>query len=166
MIRAEPLQRENYAPYGAVVAADPRLSWKSANAGTAERYNRLDDLKNLRQGAATPNLCVFRSQAFTGERFTVKLLERHAFSTQLFVPMSANARYLVVVAGGGDFPDLRTLKAFIAVSGQGITYHPGIWHHPLIALDRTTDFACVVYEDETGGDCDTREILPAIEIAY
>ena len=29
----------------------------------------------------------------------------------------------------------------------------GVWHHPLIALESTTDFACVVYEDDTKDDC-------------
>ncbi len=165
-IAAEPLKRETYRPFGAVVAADPAHPWKSANNGTAERYNHLGELRNDRPARATPNLCVFRSAAFTDPTFSVKLLERHPHSTQLFVPMTDSARYLVVVAGGGDSPDLTTLRAFIAKSGQGITYHPGTWHHPLIALDHTTDFACVVYEDDSAGDCDIRDVSPPITVAF
>jgi ureidoglycolate lyase len=159
-----PLNRDEYRPYGTVVAADSALPWKSANNGTAERYNHLGDLKNLRPGTAAPNLCVFRSQAFKEKEFEIKLLERHSHSTQLFVPMTDSARYLVIVALGRDAPDLSTLRAFIARSGQGITYEPGVWHHPLIALDQATDFACVVYEDDTPGDCDIRSVTPSIRV--
>ena len=165
MIRAEPLKRDAYHSYGTVVEADPALPSKSANFGTAERYNHLGPIQNLRSGAE-PNLCVFRSQPFQGNPFVIKLLERHIHSTQLFVPMSRDSRYLVIVANGGDSPDLSTLKAFLAVAGQGITYHPGVWHHPLIALDRPTDFACVVFEDDSSDDCDTRAVMPAIEVEF
>jgi len=165
MIRAEPLNRDAYLPYGTLVAADPTIPSKSANFGTAERYNHLGPLKNLRSGAE-PNLCVFRSQPFSGNPFVIQLLERHPHSTQLFVPMSRDARYLVIVGNGEETPDLSTIKAFIAVSGQGITYHPGVWHHPLIALDRPTDFACVVYEDDSPADCDTRKIVPPIDVVF
>jgi len=166
MIRAEPLLRETYHPYGTVVAADSSLPRKPANQGTAERYNHLGELKNLRHGSAEANLCVFRSQPFSGSSFPVRLLERHPRSTQLFVPMSESARYLVVVASGAESPDLKTLRAFVAKSGQGITYHPGVWHHPLIALDHVTDFACVVYENGTDEDCETLEIKPEVTVAF
>lgn len=165
-LSAEPLTRDAYSPYGAVVAADAALPSKSANMGTAERYNHVGELKNLRESAASPNLCVFRSQPYPGSPFQIRLLERHPHSTQLFVPMSESARYLVIVATGGDAPDLSTVRAFIARSGQGITYHPGVWHHPLIALDRETDFACVVYEDDSESDCDTRKIDPPIAVRF
>jgi len=45
-------------------------------------------------------------------------------------------------------PSLATLRAFMASSAsQGISYHPNVWHHPLIALGTgKQDFACVVHE--------------------
>ncbi|MBS1963320.1 MAG: ureidoglycolate lyase [Bdellovibrionales bacterium] len=165
-LSSEPLTRDAYRPYGAVVAADAALPSKSANNGTAERYNHLGELKNLRETTASPNLCVFRSRPYPGSPFRIRLLERHPHSTQLFVPMSESARYLVIVATGEDSPDRSTVRAFIARSGQGITYHPGVWHHPLIALDRTTDFACVVYEDGSAGDCEARPIDPPIDVLF
>lgn len=45
------------------------------------------------------------------------------------------------------------MKAFVASGNQGITYHPGIWHHPMVTLDVLTDFTCIVYENGTDGDC-------------
>ena len=165
-ISAEPLQREAYRPYGDVIAADPKLPAASANAGTALRYDHLGALENLRPGRAAPNLCVFRVQPSAASPLVIRLLERHRHSTQLFVPMAGAGRYLVIVCEGQEAPDLRTLKAFMARTEQGITYRPGIWHHPLIALDRQSDFACLVHEDGTDGDGEVRDIAPSVSVIY
>lgn len=176
-MNSEPLEAANYRPYGDVVAARPDVQPKSANMGTAARFNHLGALENLRQAKeghkdAAPNLCVFQSQPFTGKEFTVTLLERHAHSTQVFIPMNAK-RYLVVVClgrkdreGRNDeaAPDLKTLRGFIAQGNQGITYRPGVWHHPLIALDQVTDFACLVWENGSADDCDTHPLDTPVTI--
>ena len=164
-LQAEALERRLYQPYGDVIAAGPALPSASANAGTARRFDRLAALENLRPGAA-PNLCVFRVEPAADNPIPVRMLERHRHSTQVFVPMGGARRYLVVVCKGADAPDLATLKAFIAGADQGITYRPGIWHHPLIALDRTTDFACLVHEDGTSGDVETCDIAPSVSVTY
>ena len=49
---------------------------------------------------------------------------------------------------------MSTLRVFLARENQAITYNPGVWHHPMIALDRVTDFVCLVWEDGTAKDCD------------
>lgn len=162
-IRATALVPASYRPYGDVIAAGAES--RSANAGTARRYDRLAALENLRPGNATPNLCLFRVAPATTNPFVVRMLERHPHSTQAFIPMGAE-RYLVIVCNGGGTPDLSTLKAFLATGAQGISYKPGTWHHPLVALDRKTDFACVVYEDGGAGDCDERGIAPVVSVSY
>ena len=63
------------------------------------------------------------------------------------------ARYLVIVCGGGDAPELATLAAFVGHGRQGVSYAPGVWHHPMIALDQETDFVCLVHEDGSRDDC-------------
>jgi ureidoglycolate lyase len=161
-IQAVALDPALYRPYGEVIAAAGAA--RAANAGTAQRFNNVAALENLRPGAA-PNLCVFRVQPAAANPFPVRMLERHRHSTQAFMPMAAS-RYLVVVCGGGEAPDLSTLKAFIASGSQGVTYKPGTWHHPLIALDRQTDFACLVYEDGGAGDCDEHELASAASVTY
>jgi ureidoglycolate lyase len=150
---ARPLTPESYAPYGDVLMASPRGEpGKPANMGTARRYNRLAALENLRPGGATPNACVFRCAPRVDWPMEVTLLEKHPASTQLFVPMNAR-RYVVIVALGGDAPDLATLAAFVASGAQAVTYRPGVWHHPMVALEGETDFACLVWEDDSEGDC-------------
>jgi ureidoglycolate lyase len=156
-----PLTPESFRPFGAVIAAD--AAGVSANQGTALRSNHLAELINLRPGAR-PNLCAFRCAPATGPRFEARLLERHAKSTQLFVPMSATSRYLVIVALGDARPDLKTIQAFIASGPAGIAYAPGVWHHPMIALDAAIDFACLVWEDGGAEDCDESELQPPISI--
>jgi ureidoglycolate hydrolase len=177
MIGAQPLEQSTYASYGDVISVRSDVEPSSANMGTAQRYNFLSQVVNLRGDHAQLNLSVYRCNPLIetrgsggGAQFGVKLLERHAHSTQVFVPMGGVAggavRYLVVVAlgragereGEEGVPDLSTLRAFIARGDQGITYKPGVWHHPLIAIDAITDFACWVYEDGTDEDCDVANL--------
>jgi ureidoglycolate lyase len=150
---ARPLRAADYAPYGAVLEATAHgAPGKPANEGTARRFDRLASLTNLRPGAAEPNLCVFRCAPCWTWPLPLALLEKHPASTQVFVPMNAQ-RYLVVVARGDAAPDLSTLAAFVAQGTQAVSYHPGVWHHPMIALETEIDFVCVVCEDGTAGDC-------------
>lgn len=90
----------------------------------------------------------------------MKLLERHSFSTQAFIPMSSqdgtSTHYLVIVClnGQDDTPDFSSLKCFVAKPFQGVNYVAGCWHHPIVALDKQVDFTCLVWEDGTLGDCE------------
>jgi ureidoglycolate lyase len=159
-VGVRPLGADAYAPYGEVLAAHRRGEpGKPANQGTARRFDRLVDVANLRPASATLNVAVFRCTPTASLPIELALLERHASSTQVFVPMTAR-RYLVVVARGGDAPDLATLAAFEARGDQGVSYHPGVWHHPMIALEAETDFACLVYEDDSAGDCHVVRFAP------
>ena len=146
-----PLAPDAYAPYGDVLAAHTRPG-RLINQGFARRFDHLVDLRSSRPGAPL-NVCVFRCVPRSLDGLIVTLLERHAASTQVFSPLGP-ARYLAVVALGGDRPDLATLAAFEVTGPVGVSYHPGVWHHPLIALDHEADFTCLVHEDGTAGDCD------------
>ncbi|MBI4057157.1 MAG: ureidoglycolate lyase [Elusimicrobia bacterium] len=145
------LTPQNYKSYGSVISAHgPSVS---ANMGTAKRFNHLTKVANLRPKRAKLNVCLFRCRPHRKFPITIKLLERHPFSTQVFIPMTGAKRYLVVVSLGKEKPDLNSLSAFIATGSQGISYKPGVWHHPLIALDKPTDFGCLIWENGTKEDC-------------
>lgn len=151
-LSAETLTAEAYAPFGEVISADRSdVAAKPANQGTAARRDFLADVATLRPGAAL-NVCSFRCAPKTGWPMSVELLEKHPLSTQVFIPMNAR-RYLVLVALGADAPDLASARAFVASGAQGVSYRPGVWHHPMIALDAPIDFTCLVWEDGSDGDC-------------
>ncbi|MFX5718669.1 ureidoglycolate lyase, partial [Acinetobacter baumannii] len=78
------------------------LPFKPANMGTAKRFNHLCKLENLRSDKAKLNLCVFRCTPLQALPLELKLLEKHQYSTQVFMPMANNAKYLAVVCLGKD----------------------------------------------------------------
>lgn len=165
-IVALPLQRGRYRSYGDVVAADPALPSASANNGTARRFDHVGAIENLRPTLARPNLCLFRVQPCLGATFEVRMLERHRHSTQVFIPMAGAGRTLVIVCGGGNQPDPQAAAAFVAGPGEGFSYRPGTWHHPLVALDRESDYACLVHEDGGEGDCEVRELSSVVRVTF
>ncbi len=142
-----------YAPFGDVIVAAPRgEEGRLVNQGTARRWDYLTPITNLRGAHASLNVSLFRCSARAGDSLPVLFLEKHPCSSQLFLPMNAT-RYLVIVALGGDAPDLSTLAAFIAHGTEGVSYRPGVWHHPMIALESAIDFSCLVWEDGSEDDC-------------
>jgi len=164
VLAARPLTAQAYAPYGHVLMASPHGEpGKEANQGTARRYDHLAPIVDLRPGKASLNVSVFRCAPRVIPPFTVTLLEKHPASTQVFIPMNAQ-RYLVLVAQGGDRPDLSTLAAFLATGTQGVSYLPGVWHHPMIALDTTIDFTCLVWEDGSKEDCTVVRLLESEQV--
>ena len=85
----------------------------------------------------------------------LRLLERHPYTTQTFVPLGmaggggddddAATAFVVVVAptraadeggdgAGGGMPDLRGLRAFVGRAGQAVTYAVGTWHAPMVVV--------------------------------
>jgi ureidoglycolate lyase len=71
----------------------------------------------------------------------IEMLERHPLSAQAFSPL-AGANWLVVVAPAGSL-DPDAVVAFRVAPGQGVNYRRGVWHHPLIALGRESDFLVI-----------------------
>ncbi len=162
IIKATAVTPENYAPYGQVLRAEALGPQVSANMGTAVRFTELADLKNLRP-KAKPHLSIYRCQPYL-EGIDINLLERHEHSTQIFWALNPSAKYLGIVSLGKKEPDLSTLQAFVFEGAVGLSYRPGIWHHPMVALGQATDFACLVYEDSSASDCEVLDLAETISI--
>jgi ureidoglycolate lyase len=150
VLAVEPLTSVAFQAFGEVIEA-PRDGGRPANDGTAQRYDDVAALV-LTAGGGQPQLSLFR--VCPGNLpLECRNLERHPLSSQAFVPVGA-ARFLVVVApAGGPAPDAAGTRAFLARGGQGVNYRPGVWHHPVLALDAETDFVMVGRADD-GHDCD------------
>ncbi|EGG12868.1 uncharacterized protein MELLADRAFT_76395 [Melampsora larici-populina 98AG31] len=168
-----PLTRAAFSPFGYTIEAhdDPRtwhpsIQHKTVNFGSAEKYCDVAQIETLKTPTGVEpksNLCIFSAQPWPetigGEgnrRWKLKGLERHAYSSQSFLPLASNKEvsglgsYLVVVGydNGDGKPDWKNLRAFLAQADQGISYKPNTWHAPLIAIKEPMNFACIV--NETG----------------
>jgi ureidoglycolate lyase len=164
-IEAPILTREAFMPFGDVVVAERAdIEPVFVNFGTAARRNDAGALLT-RRAHAKPNLATFVCAPWSRFPVVCESMEKHPFSSQLFVPMRVE-RYLVVVAPGGDTPDPEGLRAFVALPGQGVIYGPGVWHMPLIVFgDRPAEFVMLVWEDGTKGDCVVGNLAEPIEVA-
>jgi ureidoglycolate lyase len=141
---AAPLTPKGFAPFGDVIATEGARHFP-INAGTCERFH---DLARIDVGAegGRPIVSIARAQP-SRLPLALRLVERHPLGSQIFLPL-APARFLVVVALPVPAPGPADLRAFLASPGQGVNYARNTWHHPLIALDRETDFLIV----DRGGD--------------
>lgn len=121
---AIPLTPDAFSPYGSVIQSYPdhRCARKDiivteVNFGTAFKFNHLSPVTFVQPPFAPgvkgeANFCVFRCDQQNGtkgpngkEQWPVKVLERHEFSSQAFVPMGGGGgRYLVLVALAGVGP--------------------------------------------------------------
>lgn len=146
-LRIEALTRAAFAPYGEVIDADAAKQVYAINEGSAQRFHDLAALDcGDQQGRVVVSL--FRAEP-RPLPFEVRMLERHPLGSQAFIPLDPATRYLVVVA---DAPDAMP-RAFLAQAGQGVNLHRGTWHHPLLALDRRSDFL-VLDRAGPGANCD------------
>jgi ureidoglycolate hydrolase len=131
-VKIEKLSAVDFKPYGDVidVLTGAAKGGHRANHGTAARYNYFTNLINDRKAPeAKLNVCMFRS---TPQQipFSIKLLERHKYSTQMFIPMTDKpSGFLVVCCKNNpetDSPDFSTLRVFTGNSKQAFNYHPGV----------------------------------------
>jgi ureidoglycolate lyase len=154
-LRVEALTRAAFAPFGELIAADAAARHFPINGGTTERFHDLARLQPGPEGRLI--VSIFRGQP-RELPLPITMLERHPLGSQAFVPLS-DRPYLVVVARPGTPPEAADLRCFLASAGQGLNYAPGVWHHPLLALQAQSDFL-VIDRAGPGGNCDECELAP------
>ena len=139
ILPVETLTRAAFAPFGDVIEADGAQHFE-INNGSTTRFHDLARIDVAAQrGHALVN--IFRARPLPMP-LTIAMVEKHPLGSQAFVPLEA-APFLVVVAPPGDTVEPDDLRAFLAEAGQGVNYAPGVWHHPVIALGRETDFLVI-----------------------
>lgn len=148
-LKPEPLTREAFAPFGDVIEAGDAVRHFTINGGNTERYHDLAKIEPGPDGHAIVSIFRGLPRALP---FRVEMMERHPLGSQAFMPLSAR-RYLVVVARSGEPPGATDLRLFVARGDQGVNYAPGVWHHPLLALDEISDFLVIDRAGE-GPNCD------------
>lgn len=159
-ISVRPLNARDFAPFGELIEIGEAAPC-SINEGNCERFHDLANVDVLEQGGR-PLINIFRAQPFSLP-FTISMMERHPLSSQAFVPL-ASAQYVVVVAPPDDVLDAGQIRAFISHGNQGVNYGRGVWHHPLLALDRVSEFL-VVDRGGKGENCDEVRLTSPIRIS-
>ncbi len=188
IIEALPLTYETFLPYGNVIqgystptAAPKGIAKTPANQGTAAKYHRMAPLfDDYPKGQSKTSIRTVRAgaQAKTNSAFDIKILERHPHSTQTFIPMGKSsgpmegsiedeqASYIVIAAlsGKDGQPDLDTLRAFLVPTHQAVSYNLGVWHHPLLTLNKTVDYAVIEANAVKTGRVETELWTPSTPV--
>ncbi|RDE22865.1 ureidoglycolate lyase [Motiliproteus coralliicola] len=149
LLRPEPLTQEAFAPYGDVIETAER-DFFMINNGSTQRYHQLADVQ-LGQPEDRAIISIFRAQALPLP-LEIQMVERHPQGSQAFIPLKGNP-FLIVVAAAGDNPEPDQLRAFISNGQQGVNYHRGVWHHPVLCCVEEDDFLVVDRAGE-GNNCD------------
>ena len=190
VIEAEILSQGTFADFGTVIENPAPLLIPSlevsclpanavqANQGSALKYLDVTHMVDLYGSAPShepskavmnmfvcaPRPLLPNSKAGTIGDFPIKILERHPFTSQTFIPLGLSlseahkARYLVIVAPsvppssldkglpvpnctdtsdklpGRGLPDLKNVRAFVANGSQAVTYGAGTWHAPMVVI--------------------------------
>ena len=133
-----PLAREVFRRFGDVLDASGAAD-AVANAGAAQIYRDRAAADFAEQGGRV-SFNVVRT-APRSLPIVIDRMERHPLGAQMFAPLGG-ADWLVVVAPAGTLnPD--AVVAFRVQSGQAVNYRRGVWHGPLIALGRESDFLVI-----------------------
>lgn len=163
-LRIQPLSREAFAPYGDVISTEGAQQLL-INNGSTVRFHDLASIDTAIQGGRTI-VNIFRAQPLSLP-LQVAMLERHPLASQAFIPMGKEA-FLVLVAAPRETPRPGQIQAFLATAGQGVNYHKGVWHHPVLALQPDQDFI-VIDRGGEGHNCDEfyfseaeQVVLPAL----
>lgn len=128
-----------FKPFGDVIeTADAEPI--AINQGTTERFHNLAKVDVTDQDGQ-PLISIFRSQP-RPQPIALKLMERHPLGSQAFISMDKRD-YLVVVAKPADTVTPNDLVAFKARGDQGVNYHRGVWHHPLLVMSPDSDFLII-----------------------
>jgi len=152
---AEALSPESFAPFGDVIAARAERR-DSMNAARFERFDDLAAVDVDSDGEAHAAISIARARSATVLPYHFDSVERHPLGSQAFIPLSP-FRFVVAVAPPGAAPSPEDLRAFVTNGQQGINYHRGVWHMPLIALESGQQFLVV---DRAGGqgNCDEHRL--------
>ena len=149
-VKIEPLTRANFADFGDVIETDNSKHF-SINEGRVERYH---DLASVQLGGENSRalINIFECNVASHFPYQLPLVERHPIGSQAFIPLTP-IKFVVVVGKAGEHPNPKDLRAFEANGQQGINYHQGVWHMPLIADEVGLRFL-VVDRGGEGHNCD------------
>jgi ureidoglycolate lyase len=135
-----PITAERFAPFGDLIQA----SAATRKAMNDARFERFHDLANVDVDSAGGRVAISIARCKTPATFpyVFDTVERHPHGSQAFIPL-APFSFVVVVAPAGEAVQATDLRAFVTNGKQGVNYHKGVWHMPMIAMQAGQAFLIV-----------------------
>lgn len=138
-LRPRPLTKERFAPYGDVIeAAVDRMA--AMNAARFERFDNLCAVDMQNDGRVAVSIA--RCRVATSLPYRIDIVERHPLGSQAFMPLTP-CQLIVVVAPPEESVEAADLRAFVSNGRQGVNYHRGTWHMPLISFETGQEFLII-----------------------
>ena len=158
-IQIQALTTENFKAFGDVVSS-AGSDFFYINDRHTERYHALTEV----QSDTKVGISIFKNIKASQFPIKISMLERHPLGSQAFIGMHGQ-KFVVIVAENldQDQPNLETIKAFITDGTQGVNYHAGTWHHPLITLEAPSEFIVIDRIGE-GHNCDVYQLEKALNV--
>ncbi len=156
-----PLTSERFAPFGDVIATSPKVR-QAMNEARFERFNDLAKLNIDAKADGRVSVSIARCRTPTELPYHFDMIERHPLGSQAFVPLHGQ-RFIVVVAPPGESAEIGDLSAFVTNGHQGVNYHRGVWHMPLIALEADQEFLIIDRAGE-GPNCEERVLAERVTL--
>ena len=141
-VRAVPLTQEDFRSFGTLIVPP-------AQPGERNIYT---EWLGSTHALATPRLHVnYVSEVELP--CPVTLLEKHPYSSQVFVPLEVSEYLIVVVPSHADgSPNLHRAQAFVAPGNTGVLYAANTWHAGAAALHRKAHFAVQMWRNDVDDD--------------
>ncbi len=136
-----PLTTEAFNEFGDVIQTEGARHFEM-NEGKLERYYDLASIDVGVKSGGRPVMSIASCRETTRLPLDIRLLERHPHGSQAIFPLFKQSM-IVVVAPAGDEVSPDNIRAFYSNGSQGINFHSGVWHLPIIALEPGQSFLIV-----------------------
>lgn len=151
-IKAEPLTKEAFSPYGDVIEIDGAKHF-GMNEDGLERYYDLANVDVDYDAGGKVVLSITTCNKQESMPYQMYCIERHPRGSQAFIPMNSSSPLIIAVTEPSDTVDLNNIKAFVSNGKQGVNYNKNVWHMPAICLDADQQFM-IIDRGGKGDNCD------------
>ena len=150
-LKAEPLTKEAFAPYGDVIETEGARHFGMNDDGMERFYDLANvDVDHAEGGKVVISMTVCNK--IDSMPYEMYCIERHPRGSQAFIPMT-DSPLIVAVAEPSEKVDITKIKAFVSNGKQGINYNKNVWHMPTICLDKDQRFI-IIDRGGKGDNCD------------
>ena len=124
------VDQEAFAPFGDVIET-AGSDYFMINNGSTRRYHKLATVETA-QPEDNAIISIFSAEKLEMP-LRIRMLERHPLGSQAFIPLLGNP--FLVGAPPWRCTCTGLVRAFLTNGRQGVNYHRGVWHHPVLTIE-------------------------------